>query len=188
MLAISALALAVEAAEALALSSPTVTLGLTAAVRPFERSALYDHRRSITCMPPFVVTKVSTWPARTRSPARSTRARPSAPQAPRFRRLLPDRGRQRRPQLARSLRDVRAGRRVQQGRREVDHRRELQHGDPERSEDHERQGRCSQQRRRRRRVAPRTRHQREGPAAPGPLLVRCPREPLTASATTRAGG
>jgi hypothetical protein len=38
--AVSALALAVEAAEALALSSPTVTSGLTAAVRPFERSVL----------------------------------------------------------------------------------------------------------------------------------------------------
>ena len=37
---VSALALAVEAAEALARSSPTVTPGLTAAVRPFERSAL----------------------------------------------------------------------------------------------------------------------------------------------------
>jgi hypothetical protein len=38
--AISALALAVEAAEALALSSPTVTTGLTAAGRPIERAAL----------------------------------------------------------------------------------------------------------------------------------------------------
>ena len=42
---------------------------------------------------------------------------------------------------------LRAGRRIHQARREVDHRRELQHGDPERAEDHERQGRCSQQRR-----------------------------------------
>ena len=42
---------------------------------------------------------------------------------------------------------VRAGRRVHEARLEVDHRRELHHGDSQRAEDHERQGRCSQQRR-----------------------------------------
>jgi hypothetical protein len=39
----SALALAVEAAEAFALTSSTVTSGLTAAVRSIERSALKNH-------------------------------------------------------------------------------------------------------------------------------------------------
>ena len=104
-------------------------------------------------MPPFVVTKVSTRPARTRSPARSTRrSSRSSASSPAFR-LLPDRGRQRRPELARSLRDLRAGRRVHEARREVDHRREPRHGDSQRPEDHKRQGRCSQRPRGRRRLA-----------------------------------
>ena len=40
--ACSALVLAVEAAEALHVTSPTVTSGLTAAVRPIERPALQE--------------------------------------------------------------------------------------------------------------------------------------------------
>jgi hypothetical protein len=43
--AFSALALAVEAVEALHLSSPTVTPSLTAAVRSFGRSVLYEEQK-----------------------------------------------------------------------------------------------------------------------------------------------
>jgi hypothetical protein len=71
----------------LARFSSTVFLDLTAAVCRFERSVLYDYRRSIRCMRPFVVTRVSTWPARMRSLARSTTTRPCAQQAARFHRL-----------------------------------------------------------------------------------------------------
>src|ERR1044072_5889278 len=45
----------------------------------------------------------------------------------------------------------------------MDHRREPRYGDPERAEDHERQGRCSEQRRQGRRVARRTQHHQRGP-------------------------
>jgi hypothetical protein len=71
-----------------------------------------------------------------------------------FLRLLPDRGRQPRGQLVRSLRDPRAGRRVDDARHEVDRRRELQFGDSEPAEDHERQGRRAER------------------ARPGPRLAR----------------
>jgi hypothetical protein len=43
--------------RSLARFSSTVFLALTAAVCRFERSVLYDYRRSIKCMRPFVVTR-----------------------------------------------------------------------------------------------------------------------------------
>ena len=46
--------------------------------------------------------------------------------------------------LAGSVRAAGAGRRVDQVRREVDHRRAPRQADPQRPEDHKRQGRCSQ--------------------------------------------
>src|ERR1051325_655668 len=64
---VSALALAVEAAEALHAPSPTVTPGLTAAVRPFERAALSVTEGASPCMPAFVTTKASTRPTSTTS-------------------------------------------------------------------------------------------------------------------------
>jgi hypothetical protein len=64
--AISALALAVEAAEGRALSSPTVTPGLTPQCAHSSAPPCRRNRRSFICMPPFVVTKVSTPAARAR--------------------------------------------------------------------------------------------------------------------------
>jgi len=57
---VGALAPAVEAGRGSStFLSPTVTLGLTAAVRPVERSVLQENRRSSACIPPLVGTKAS---------------------------------------------------------------------------------------------------------------------------------
>ena len=69
---------------------------------------------------------------------------PQLTKLPRLQGLLPDRGRQRHPQLARSLRDLRAGRGVLEGRRRLGPRRELERAAAERAQDHDRQGRRSQ--------------------------------------------
>ena len=63
--------------------------------------------------------------------------------------------------------DARAGRRVHEARHEVDQRRELHLGDSERAEDHQRQGRCSQRPRPRRRLARPYSASPRGPAQPG---------------------